>query len=127
MLVPHWTRSQSQFNAEQPNEMARRHPSPPDSLSGNNIGRCPAINLNLVLPKESTPMKDVGTTVDKTTSQFNAEQSNEKLRHHPSPPDSLLGNDIGRCPAINLNLILSKESTPTKDVGTTVNKTTIPV
>jgi hypothetical protein len=26
-------------------------PLPPDSLSGNNIGRCPAMNLNLVLPK----------------------------------------------------------------------------
>ena len=32
-----------------------------------------------------------------------------------------------RYPAINLNLVLSKESTATKDVGTTVDKTTIPV
>jgi hypothetical protein len=46
--------------------MARHHPSLPDSLSGNDIGRCPAINLNLVLPKESIPVKDVGNTVDKT-------------------------------------------------------------
>jgi hypothetical protein len=45
----------------------------------------------------------------------------------PSHPDSLSGNDIGRCPTINLNLILSKESTPVKDVGTTVDKTTISV
>jgi hypothetical protein len=45
----------------------------------------------------------------------------------PLPPDSLSGNDIGRCTAINLNLVLSKESTTTKDVGTTVEKTTIPV
>jgi hypothetical protein len=29
--------------------------------------------------------------------------------------------------AINLNLVLSRELTPTKDVGTTVDKTTIPV
>jgi hypothetical protein len=42
-------------------------PLPPDSLSGNDIGRCRAMNLNLVLPKESTPVKDVGTTFDKTT------------------------------------------------------------
>jgi hypothetical protein len=42
-------------------------PLPPDSLSGNNIGRCLEIYLNLVLQKESTPAKDVGTTVDKTT------------------------------------------------------------
>jgi hypothetical protein len=46
--------------------MTRCHPSLPDSFSGNNIGRCPAINLNLVLPKESIPMNDVGATVDKT-------------------------------------------------------------
>jgi hypothetical protein len=41
-------------------------PLPPDSISGNNIGRCLAIYLNLVLQKESTPAKDVGTTIDKT-------------------------------------------------------------
>ena len=69
MLVPLSTRPRSQFNAEQSNEMARRHPSPPVSLSGNNIGRCPAINLNLILSKESTPTMDVGTTVDRTTIQ----------------------------------------------------------
>jgi hypothetical protein len=45
----------------------------------------------------------------------------------PLPPDSRSGNDIGRCLAIKLNLVLSKESTPPKDVGTTVDKTTIPV
>jgi hypothetical protein len=44
-----------------------------------------------------------------------------------SPPDFLSGNDIGRCPSINLNLVLSKESTPMKDVGIAVDKTTIPV
>jgi hypothetical protein len=49
------------------------------------------------------------------------------VRHHQSPPDSLSGNDIGRCTAINLNLVLSKESTPVKDVGIAVDKTTIPV
>jgi hypothetical protein len=45
----------------------------------------------------------------------------------PLPPDSLSSNDIGRCLAINLNLVLPKESTPVKYVGTTVGKTTIPV
>ena len=54
-------------------------------------------------------------------------QSNEMVRYHPFPPVSVSRNNIGRCPAINLNLVLSKESTPTKDVGTTVDKTMIPV
>jgi len=44
----------------------------------------------------------------------------------PSPV-SVSPNDIGRCPTINLNLVLSKESTPVKDVDTKVDKTTIPV
>jgi hypothetical protein len=48
-------------------------------------------------------------------------------RHHPSPPDSLSHIDIGRCSSINLNLVLSKESTPVKDIGTTVDKTSIPI
>jgi hypothetical protein len=39
----------------------------PVSVSHNNIEGFPAINLNRILSKESTPMKDVGTTVDKTT------------------------------------------------------------
>ena len=174
MLVPQLTRPPSQFNAEQSNEMARCQASSPVSLSGNDIGRCPAIILNLILSSESTPMKDVGTTVNKTTipvkcwainrngetsplppvsvshnnigrcqainlnivcqksqhlqrmsvpqstgpqSQYNDEQSNEKARCHPSPPFSVSRNDIGRCPVINLNLVLSKESTPVKDVG----------
>jgi hypothetical protein len=39
---------------------------PSDSVSCNNIERHPAINLNLVLSKESPPAKDVGTTGDKT-------------------------------------------------------------
>jgi hypothetical protein len=43
------------------------------------------------------------------------------------PPVSVLSNDIQRCRAMNLNLVLSKESTAAKDVGTTVEKTTIPV
>jgi hypothetical protein len=59
--------------------MARHHPSPPVSLSRNDIGRCLMINLNLVLSKKSTPVKDVGTTVNKTTSQFNAEQSKNEI------------------------------------------------
>jgi hypothetical protein len=59
--------------------------------------------------------------------EFNTEQSNEMARRHPLPPVSVSHTDIGRCPVINLNLILSKESTPTKNVGTTVDKTKIPV
>jgi hypothetical protein len=42
-------------------------PLPPVSVSHNNNEGCPAINLNLVWSKESTPMMDAGTTVDKTT------------------------------------------------------------
>jgi hypothetical protein len=45
----------------------------------------------------------------------------------PRPPDSLSRNDIGRCMAIYLNLVLPKESIPVKDVESTVNKTTLPV
>jgi hypothetical protein len=61
------------------------------------------------------------------SSQFNTEQSNQMARHHTSSPNSVSHNNIGRCPATNLNLILSKESTTAKDVSTTVDKTTIPV
>jgi hypothetical protein len=43
-----------------------------DSVSCDDYEDHEAKTLNLVLSKESTPMKDVGTTVDKTTSQFNA-------------------------------------------------------
>jgi hypothetical protein len=50
-----------------------------------------------------------------------------KWRDITPPPVSVSGKNIERFPAINLNLVLSKESTPTKDVGTTVDKTTIPV
>jgi hypothetical protein len=58
---------------------------------------------------------------------FNDEQSNQMARHNLSCPDSVSYNDY-ECPqAINLNLILSKESTTTKDVGITADKTTIPV
>ena len=42
------------------------------------------------------------------------------------PPMSFPHNDSRRCPAINLNLVFSKESTAIKDVGTTVDKNTIP-
>ena len=97
------------------------------SVPRNDSRRCPAINLNLVLSKESTAAKDVGTTVDKTTIPVYAEQTNQMPRCHSSPPVSVPRNDSQRCPAINLNLVLSKESTVAKDDGTTVDKTTIPV
>ena len=100
----------------------------PVSLSGNDIGNCPAINLNLVLSRESTPaQRMLAPQSTKPQSQFNAEQSNEMVKCHHSPHDSLSGNNIGRFLAINLNLVLSKKSTPMKDVGTTVDKITIPV
>ena len=51
----------------------------------------------------------------------------ELVRCHPFLPVSVYHNDIGRCPAINLTIILSKDSTPAKDVGNTVDKTMIPV
>jgi hypothetical protein len=45
----------------------------------------------------------------------------------PLPPDSVFHYENEGLLAINLNLILSKESTPAKDVGTTVDKTMLPV
>jgi len=45
----------------------------------------------------------------------------------PLPPDSVSHNNNTEQPAINLDLVLSKEPTPAKDVGTTVEKTMIPV
>jgi len=53
-----------------------------------------------------------------------------KWQDVPLPPlwhVSVPRNDSRRCPTINLNLVLSKESKAMKDVGTTVDKTTIPV
>jgi hypothetical protein len=44
-----------------------------------------------------------------------------------SPPDSVSHNIYGGPQAKKLNLVLSKESTAVKDVGTTVDKTMIPV
>jgi hypothetical protein len=41
--------------------------------------------------------------------------------------DKSLATPNEGCPAINMNLVLSRASTPPKDVGTIVNKTTIPV
>jgi hypothetical protein len=92
-----------------------------------NVERCPVINLNLVLSKESTPAKDVDTTANRQRSQFNDEQSNEMARCHTSPLVFVFHDNVGRFPVINLNRILSKASTPAKDVGTTVNMTMIPV
>jgi hypothetical protein len=45
----------------------------------------------------------------------------------PLPLDSVSRYDYEDPQAINLNLILTKESTDTKDVGTTVDTTTIPI
>jgi hypothetical protein len=49
------------------------------------------------------------------------------VRCHLSSCVFVFCNDVGRCPAINLNLVLSKESTPVNDVYTTVDTTMIPV
>jgi hypothetical protein len=75
--------------------------------------------------KESTAAKDVGTTVNRTMSQFNAEQSHEIVRC--PPPDSVSRSDYEGSQTKNLNLVLTKESNLTKDVGTTVDKTMITV
>jgi len=47
----------------------------------------------------------------------------------PLPPVAVSCNDNEGHQAINLNLVLSKESTPAKDDddGTTVDKTAIPI
>jgi hypothetical protein len=50
-----------------------------------------------------------------------------KWRDITLPPVSVSCKDNEGCSAINLILVLSKESTPTKDIGTTVDKTMIPV
>jgi hypothetical protein len=127
MLIPQLTRPWSQFNTEQSNEMGRCHPSPPVSVSRKDIGRCPTINLNLVLAKESTPAKRCWyhswQDHDPSLTLSNQMKWRDVI---PPPPVSVSCDDIGRCLAINLNLILSKESTPAEDVGTTVNKTMIP-
>jgi len=52
-------------------------------------------------------------------------QSNGKTS--PLPHDSVSHNNYEALKKKNLNLVLFKESTPTKDVGTTDDKTTIPV
>jgi hypothetical protein len=44
-----------------------------------------------------------------------------------SPPDSVSHNNYEGSQAKNLNLVLSKESTATKDIGTMVDNTIIPV
>jgi hypothetical protein len=49
-----------------------------------------------------------------------------KLQDAP-PPDSVSRSDYEGSQTKMLNLVLTKESTPTKDVGTTVDKTMIPV
>ncbi len=41
----------------------------PDSVSHNDNEGCPAKKLNLILSKESPPMKDIGTTVDMAMNQ----------------------------------------------------------
>jgi hypothetical protein len=48
-------------------------------------------------------------------------------RCHPPIPDSVSHNNDEGHPEKKMNLVLSKESATTKDVGTTVDKTTIPV
>jgi hypothetical protein len=123
MLVPQLTRPRSQFKAEQSNQMARRH------FPANDSRRCLAIKLNLVLSKESIAVKkDVGTTVDKTTIPSLMLSNQIKWQDVTLPLLCLFpANDSRRCLAKNLNLVLSKESTAAKDVGTTVDKTTIPV
>ena len=133
MLVPQLTRPQFQLNAEQSNQMASCHSPPPVSVPHNDSWQCPAINLNLILSKESTAERMLVLQSTRQWSQFNAEQSNQiaiiKSNGKMSlfPPVFVPCNNSWRSLAINLNLVLSKESSAAKDVGTTVDKTTIPV
>ena len=77
------------------------------------------------MSKELTPTKDVGTTVDKTTIPVHDEQSNQIARHHPYTVILFPSNDYEGPQEKNLNRVLTKEATATKDVGTTVDKTMI--
>ena len=49
------------------------------------------------------------------------------MKWQNSPPEYVSHNNYEGPQAKYMYLILSKESTPAKDVGTTVDKTTIPV
>jgi hypothetical protein len=109
------------------NQIKWRDSLPPDSVSCNNYEGPQIINLNLALTKESTPMKDVGTTVDKTTIPFKWWAIKSNGTTSSLPPDSASHSNHEGLQAMNLNPILTKELTPTKDVGTTVDKTVIPV
>ncbi len=91
-------------------------------------------SIDLVLSKESTPMKDEGTTVDTTTIQFHFDTTPVVCFEVTIPPPlrrftRLCGKTIcWRMESVcreNIDLVLSKESTPTKDEGTTVDTTTI--
>jgi hypothetical protein len=83
-------------------------------------------DLILLLSKDSTPSKDVGTTVDKTL--IPVMPSNQMKWRDITLPLFLFPVTIMKdFQKKYLNLVLSNESTPTKDVGTTVDKTLIPV
>ena len=84
-------------------------------------------NWILFCQKSQHPQKMLVPQFIRPQSQFTDEQSNQMARCHLSPPDSDSHNDYEGTQAKNLNLVLSKESIAAKDVGTTVNKTTIPV
>jgi hypothetical protein len=70
------------------------------------------MNLNPILTKESTPTKDVGTTVDKTVIPVScwAIKSNGKMS--PLPPDSISHNNYEGPQAMNPYLVLSKSQHP---------------
>jgi hypothetical protein len=112
MLVPQLTRPWSQFIAEQSNQIARCHLSLPDSVSHSDYESPQAINMNLNWSKESTPMKDAGTTVDKTMIpvQCLAIKSNSKLS--PLPADSVSHNNDGGPQAKNWISFCQKSQHP---------------
>ena len=112
----------------------------------------PSEKQNLISSKESTPAKDTGTTVTRPRSQFNSEQSIESDNVSPPCVSFFVlmgrGNTVDVIPAVvdrgdveigggaeqqqvsncegrpskKQNLVLSKESTPVKDTGTTVTR-----
>ena len=77
------TRPQSQFNAEQSNQMARHHLSPLILLLAMIMKDIKQKTWILFCPKSQHPRRMLVPQLTRPRSQFNAEQSNQMARHHP--------------------------------------------
>ena len=119
MLVAQLTRPRSQFNDKQSNQMERHHLSP--------LILFPAMIMKALKQKTESHFDKRVNTHEGSQSQFNDEQSNQMERHQLSPLILFLTTIMKALKQKNMNLVLTKESTPTNDVSTTVDKTTIPV